>query len=445
MSEPNDRTIALNVQLKPSDSSAHPRAADYTNIKVVQSRQAICWWSMVCGLVVLVGSVLCFVLPVEAKSDYDIINTGISGGGCWLDDQHFVVEQRVQRPGAQDSELEGLYMLDPNKPNDLRRIDLSLIEANLQKRIHTVSCQGQTLVFYLRSDEPGLVQIYGLKIGSQPELIAEMRRGSVNLAGRYVLNKFRRPGAVEAEGLQGIGIYEAHPDCGVKYVKPGFKTLCLDTWMEPGWGLPNFRLIRYTWYETVKVKDKNGQEKWIPNPEPPLRLADGTELKHGYLLRDLDNRLIQQIKMEQPPYQIYRITLRVDPTGEYVYASCSKASDHGEKHYDAGGRVCRYKLDGTNRLWEEVFAVQQSPKEIFSLQDLDVNRQGDVVAIHRGRSPQSLWKYRASSRKVEFVTRAGALIPDLELGAPLLSSDGRWVSFMRRGEFYLAHHKGDRP
>jgi len=36
MGEPKDTAIALNVRLKPSDSSAHPRAANYTNIGVAQ-------------------------------------------------------------------------------------------------------------------------------------------------------------------------------------------------------------------------------------------------------------------------------------------------------------------------------------------------------------------------------------------------------------------------
>ncbi|MBI5671845.1 MAG: hypothetical protein HZC50_00935 [Nitrospirae bacterium] len=36
MSESNDATIALNVRLKPSDSSAHPRAANYTNVGIAQ-------------------------------------------------------------------------------------------------------------------------------------------------------------------------------------------------------------------------------------------------------------------------------------------------------------------------------------------------------------------------------------------------------------------------
>ena len=36
MSEPKDQTIALNVRLKPSESSTHPRATNYTNVGVAQ-------------------------------------------------------------------------------------------------------------------------------------------------------------------------------------------------------------------------------------------------------------------------------------------------------------------------------------------------------------------------------------------------------------------------
>ena len=36
MSESDDATIALNVRLKPSDSSAHPRAVNYTNVGIAQ-------------------------------------------------------------------------------------------------------------------------------------------------------------------------------------------------------------------------------------------------------------------------------------------------------------------------------------------------------------------------------------------------------------------------
>lgn len=36
MSQPQDTTIALNVRLKPTESSAHPRAANYTNVGIAQ-------------------------------------------------------------------------------------------------------------------------------------------------------------------------------------------------------------------------------------------------------------------------------------------------------------------------------------------------------------------------------------------------------------------------
>jgi hypothetical protein len=319
-------------------------------------------------VLIFVGSVLSHPMLANAKSDYEIINTGVKGGGCWYDDTHFIVVKGQEPAPGHEFKMEGLYSLDPNKPKDLKRIDLSPLEPSLQKHIRDVTCQDQTVLFYLRAGQSGLQQLYGLKIGSQPELIAEMRGGSVSLVGQYVVGKFRRPGQIEEQGSQGIGIYEAHPDCGMKYVKPGFKTLCLDTWMESGRNASHFRVVEYIWYETILVRDGNGQEKRVPNPEPPLKLADGTELKHGYLLRDLDDRMVQQIKMEQPPYQIYRIPLKLDPRGEYLYANCSKAGDHVNKPLTVGGRVCRYRLDGTNHAWEEVFAVQQSPRDPFSLQ-----------------------------------------------------------------------------
>jgi hypothetical protein len=36
MSDTKDQTLALNVRLKPSDSSAHPKATSYTNVNVAQ-------------------------------------------------------------------------------------------------------------------------------------------------------------------------------------------------------------------------------------------------------------------------------------------------------------------------------------------------------------------------------------------------------------------------
>ena len=36
MPDPNDKILSLNVRLKPSDASAHPRAANYTTVGMAQ-------------------------------------------------------------------------------------------------------------------------------------------------------------------------------------------------------------------------------------------------------------------------------------------------------------------------------------------------------------------------------------------------------------------------
>ena len=41
MSEATDKTIALNVRLKPSEPSAHPRATNYTNVGVAQGSASV--------------------------------------------------------------------------------------------------------------------------------------------------------------------------------------------------------------------------------------------------------------------------------------------------------------------------------------------------------------------------------------------------------------------
>ena len=44
MSEVKDTTIALNVRLKPSEPSAHPRATNYTNVGVAQGIAYVDFW-----------------------------------------------------------------------------------------------------------------------------------------------------------------------------------------------------------------------------------------------------------------------------------------------------------------------------------------------------------------------------------------------------------------
>lgn len=412
----------------------HGRVPDLPKIGLRQHRHIV-----VVFLLAFVGSLLFSSFAAEAKSDYEIINTGIKASGCWYDNTRYVALQGHSELSSQSFVVEGLFYLDVNNPRELKVISLSPLDQTAVSRIYRIKCVNKTIVFSTKN------QVYGVRIGEAPELIAERLGGAilpeyVNIDAKYVLGTRGKL----SEGDTGISLSpeSALKDCHFKYLKAGFHARCGNFHLR---GLPHllphFVFAEYYWSETLLVKGEGGKDKRISNPEPPLKLADGTELKHGYLLRDLDSHLIQQIKLEQPPYQIYRIPLKLDPQGEYLYANCSKAGDHGNKPLTVGGRVCRYKLDGNNRAWEEVFAVQQSPKDPFSLQDLDVNGQGDVVVVDRGhRLNQSIWKYTVNSRTVELVTRA-----PLDLGGPLLSPDGWWISFVLRNELYFARHKGERP
>jgi len=184
-------------------------------------------------------------------------------------------------------------------------------------------------------------------------------------------------------------------------------------------------------------------DRRILNPSPPLKLSDGTELKQGYLLRDLENQVLAQVKMEQPPYAIYRNTFIVNPQGNALYAACSKVGDHGTRRLTVGGRVCQFPMDEVNHQWTEAAAMQQSPQDPISLQQLNTNKGGDIVATelaHRGVT--SIWKYTAATRRVENVHQAPSLT---DLGGPQLSPTGQWISFSERQLLYLARDKGVQP
>lgn len=182
----------------------------------------------------------------------------------------------------------------------------------------------------------------------------------------------------------------------------------------------------------------------MSNPESPLRLPDGTEVKQGYLVRDLNNRIIQQIPTQQGLYQLVNVTFKPDSSGHYLYSVCFKAGDHGDRHFSVGGRICRIHLDDLSKqTWDEVVSVQKSPKDPFSLHDLDVNAQGDVVMIERGHSPGiSLWKYTAESGSAEKLLH---VISPEDIRAPQLSPNGRWVTVMRQSQLVLIERKGVMP
>lgn len=404
-------------------------------------------WKRVCLSLAFIVATCSYAELAEAKSEYEVIHTGIQGGGCWYDDTHFVVVRGEQAAPGQDFEVEGLYYLDPNKPKDLRRIDLSPIDPDIQRAIRDVSCQEQTILFHILTADRKRNQLYTLNLGQPPKLLAEKTQGfivpqSVSIRNQQVLDyaTIRQgnalPGAVLSE--------QPKAECRFAYLRLGYRVACLPYEQETKrtWLLNNGFLAKYLWDETIRVS-KNGRYEWVANPEPALKLPDGTELKQGYFLRDLDGRIVQQIPTEQDLYQVIDLSFKPDQIGKYLYGVCFKAGDHGDRHLTVGGRICRFLLDGKNRDWQEVVIIQQAPNDPFSLHDLHVNAQGDAVMIERGhRLVTSLWMYIAQTKKADKLMQIS--FPD-ELGAIQVSSNGQWVSVMKQSELVFIERKGVRP
>jgi hypothetical protein len=175
-------------------------------------------------LLAIVGNLLCSELA-EAKGNYEIINTGIKGGGCWLDDSHFLVQKHVPRQGSQGFDLEGLYVLDPRHPADLKPVSLAPLEPSAQKRVWQVTCQDGNIIFLVPGSKKGSSRLYRLTVGEAPELIVEMRAPQVSLQGKYVLGNSHRA-VMDGGPLQGA--FEGKDDCLLADAKAGFKVLCWD-------------------------------------------------------------------------------------------------------------------------------------------------------------------------------------------------------------------------
>lgn len=391
---------------------------------------------VVISLLALIGSLFVHGSGAGAKSGYEIINTGIKGGGCWYDDSHFIVVKGQQPAPGQEFEVEGLYYLDPRYPKDLKRIDLSPIDPSLQRRIRDVTCQEETILFDVMASDQKTTTLYGIKIGQQPELVADLRwakPAGISLKGRYALgNKL----TVDK------GVWTERADCDVRAMKPGLKALCWPRDTIGQWVTPQFVIHEYLWRETVLVMDQHGNRERIPNPKPPLKLAEGRELKQGYLLRDLENRILKEIPTRQGPYKIDAISFKPNPGGTYLYARCSKVGDY-DPPKTFFGRICRLKLAGVNEEWKEVFSTQKAPNEPASLYAFDLNDAGDVVAVRRAnRTSPTLWKYTPHPPIVAQLPVASL---NQEVEAVQLAPDGQTISFVDHAQLIFIRSREVKP
>jgi hypothetical protein len=307
-----------------------------------------------------------------------------------------------------------------------------------------VTCQEQTILFHVLTTDKKRNTLYSLKIGQPPTILAEKTEGFVvpqlvNIRNQYVLSF--SPAAGGREVQYSPSPEQARKDCQFSYLRGGYRVHCLrgDRGAKQMWQVSNGFLVKYIWDETIRV-NKDGQYQWVPNPQPTLKLPDGTELKQGYLLRDLENRIVQEIPKK---LGIYRID-EMKPTlhGTYLYATCSKAGDY-DPPKTFFGRVCRFKLGEAGGQWEEVFRVQKQPNERASLYDLDVNGLGDVVVLRReNRASPTLWKYTARHETVDQLP-AGRL--SQEIGGVQFSPDSRTISYVDRGFLVFLQSQGVKP
>ncbi|MDK2745045.1 MAG: hypothetical protein NDI90_19275 [Nitrospira sp. BO4] len=391
-------------------------------------------WKYIGIYLVLAGSLLCSRLTAEAKSDYEIINTGIKGGGCWLDDSHFVVQKNVPRQGSPGFDLEGLYILDPRHPGALKPISLASLEPRAKTRVWQVTCQDGNITFLVPGSKKGSSRLYRLRIGEEPELIEDMRAPRVSLQGRYVLGNSHRA-VMDGGPLQGV--FEGSDDCLLADAKAGFKVLCWDSWLERHWLLSKFVLSEYRWEKAIRVRGEDGKAKFAPNPRKPLSGKDGKSLTHTIFLRDLLGQIVANLG-EDPVYTIVAARgVAIAPNETDLYAACRKKS----QQFDDAPYICRYPLDGKEHHWEEVLAFNQGGKFKNSISDISVDFDGSLYFFVAGaRHPYSgIWKFHVMAKQLEHVTTPAAYLND---EAPKASQDGKSVAFSRSGTLFIAQSKG---
>ena len=374
-------------------------------------------------LLALVLNLLWCDTQAWAENKYEFSNTGIeSGGGCWVDDTHFVVVKGHQPSGSAEFDVEGLYYFDPSKPQDLKRIDLSPIEPSMQRAIRDVSCQEQTVLFDWLDRKNKVMRVYGLKLGQAPELFAEMRgatTASISLKGRYILgNKL----TVEK------GVWEEHADCNVRQIKPGFRALCWPKKFEHWWPLPDSVLTEYR-RDDIKTRDSDGKIQMNKYPAKPLLDVAGQPVKFALFLRNLDGGILRQVPLKTDSYRLTTTFLKPDLNGEFVYAPCFAKADH-DPQYSNFGRVCRLVVRQEPATWEAIFTVQDRVKEDADIQELSVNSQGDVAFVFRGQShKRGIWLYH-SSGKAKVLHRVTVSFYD---EWPMISPNGKFIVFSRKG------------
>jgi hypothetical protein len=351
------------------------------------------------------------------------ITTGIEAfqsQHCWYDNTHVIILLQTRLPDLRD-QTEGLFILDVTKPHELTRLDLAPLSSDVQHELTGLSCQDQSIVFYRFLPGRQIREFYTMALYRPPERLAELRGALVSLRGRYLLGNSAK---MISDGGPFQGTFEGNDDCDVRYVRPGFRVICWDSFQYINRPLTRFVLSKYQWQKSIKVRADQGT-KYVPNPAQPLMGKDGKPIFDGLYLRDLNGQIVATLS-DDPKYRPSVVAPAITPDENYIYAPCHERTRRTEEDI----AVCRYRLDGDPHAWEEVFRIDTVKKFKFGIPMISVSNSGDVY--FSGATPHlSIWKFEPTTRNLEPLTSPQNYYLDEN---PSVSPNGRWILFVRSGK-----------
>ena len=379
----------------------------------------------------LAASVMCVVVLAGAgmAESNQATYTGIDWAHqplCWVDDTQVVfLQQNKMNLPAEQARPKGLYLFDVTQPAGLHRLDLAPLPASIHEEIGGVECQNQTIVFYRYDPGSQTTENYAMRLGNPPELITKGQGWQVSIAGQYLLSS--RP-AVPADDTHSAR-KDHKEECAMSYLKAGFIVHCWDFFLGRRWPLAKWVLADYRWEDTLTIREEGGKVKRnIPNPTTPLLGKDGKPLLYGLHLRDLTGKILANLN-DDPKYAPWvDYGLPMTPDESYVYAACSeRANPIGLAHI-----VCRYRLDGQQHDWEEVFRSDLVKQLKASIVKLSVPQSGDVYfQVSAKGSNGGIWRFDMRSRSINQVLADTATHL---YSKPRVSPNSRWLLYVRSGQ-----------
>jgi WD40-like Beta Propeller Repeat len=358
-----------------------------------------------------------FTSTSRCEETYKTTATEIVSGGAliWCDNDHLLLA------ATQSSGVE--YPMRLLDLQTMREAPIRMMDSNGRELTPIFACKEREFLSYstdTTNPADRTRQLFVGQLGKPAKRIAHLKVGGrVNLAQKYIV-AIRRRYATDSG-------YAIDADCTISSDSE-YRIFCWDVWDTRLWLLSRFVISEYVWRDFISVEAADGQRRQVRNKEPRLIARDGAPVTRTYQLRDFKNRLAADLESD-PVFKIQHLNLAFNPDETYAYAGCIRK---GASRYDEFWSVCRFRLDGNQNNWEEVFVFDLARTQKTSLGDLSVGTTGDVyfrlpgasLATHRG-----IWKFNAATHQITQITRV-ANLSQRDTG-PSVSPDGKRVAFTR--------------